>query len=77
MYDSTYCIYMKCLELTNLYRQANVYNLGGCQGQEGVGWQRSLGGTSLQDRANILKLIVLMVVLCEYIKNTDEYTLHG
>lgn len=34
----------------NLYRQANVYNLGGCQGQEGVGWERSLVGISLQDR---------------------------
>jgi len=52
----------------NLYRQANVYNLGGCQGQEGVGWERSLVGISLQDKANVLKLIVVMVVLCEYIK---------
>ena len=55
MYDSIYCIYMKCLELTNLYRQANVYNRGGCQGQEGVGWERSLIGISLQDKANVLK----------------------
>ena len=55
MYDSIYCIYIKCLELTNLYRQANVYNRGGCQGQEGVGWERSLIGISLQDKANVLK----------------------
>lgn len=35
-------------------------------------------GFSLQDKANVLKLIVVMVVLCEYIKkNTDEYTLNG